>query len=243
MSNVRHLLLIDAGAHPMQLLSSRLRRLGYSLLTVKTPEAAHHALLDGRYQIGAAVIPPDMPAADLTGALCSLRATAPFGELSFLAGGLRPNADALERLGAAGVEFGLWEPVDQHTLRFLVNHALSEGQPVVRERHTLRVPAGFAVSVRTASREKDARVYSISSNGAFLATERPSLRSALLHLTLPLPEGAVSATGRVVMTNVPGNLLRKNLPVGMGISFTGLGADAQAAIQIYAESRLRELCL
>ena len=243
MSSRPHLLMIDAGEHPMQVLTARLRRLGYRLLTVKTPEAAHHALLDSRYQIGAVVIPPDLPASDLTGALLALRRLSPLENLSFLAAGLPPHASERDRLRLAGVEFGLWDPLDAHTLRFLVNYALSEGKPVIRDRSTLRVPAGFAARIRSGARIKDARVYSLSASGSFLATERPSLRQTVLHMNLALPDGPVAATGRVVMTNVPGNLLRTNLPVGMGIAFTGLPDDAQETLQSYTEHRMRELAV
>ena len=61
-------------------------------------------------------------------------------------------------------------------------------------------------------------------NGAYLATARPSPRNSTLELKVPLPSGAVKLGARVAMTNVPGNLMRENLPVGMGIRFV-LGGE------------------
>jgi hypothetical protein len=43
------------------------------------------------------------------------------------------------------------------------------------------------------------------------------------------------------MTNVPGNLMRRNLPVGMGVSFTATPVEHEAALQMYAEDRFRQL--
>ncbi len=45
------------------------------------------------------------------------------------------------------------------------------------------------------------------------------------------------------MTNVPGNLLRRNLPVGMGVCFETPRADAAASLELYAQSRMRALAL
>ncbi len=241
MANPRDLLLIDAGDQPLQVLTGRLKRLGFRVIPVKTPEAAGDVIADPRFRVGAAVVPPDLPVANLRGALASLRGFAPSGELTFLATGPRPGAEEQARLRDAGVRFGLWDPVDSHTLRFLVNYSLADEPSLNRERRSLRVPADWPVQVRTGRREKDARVYAISAGGAYLATERPLMRRSLVHLTLPLPSGAIQATARVVMTNVPGNLMRRNLPVGMGVSFTGTPSDHEAALQTYAEERFRQL--
>jgi hypothetical protein len=45
--------------------------------------------------------------------------------------------------------------------------------------------------------------------------------------------------GRVVLTNVPGNLQRSNLPCGMGIEFQGLLPDARNAIAAFVRDRAR----
>ena len=241
MTTPKDLLLIDAGDQPLQVLTGRLKRLGFRVIPVKTPEAAGQVIADPRFRVGAAVLPPDLPVANLRGALASLRGFAPSGELTFLSTGPRPSHEERERLRNAGVRFGLWDPVDSHTLRFLVNYSLADEPSLNRERRALRVPADWPVQVRTGRREKDARVYAISAGGAYLATERPLMRRSLLHLSLPLPAGPIQTTARVVMTNVPGNLMRRNLPVGMGVSFTGTPVEHEAALQMYAEERFRQL--
>jgi hypothetical protein len=241
MATPRDLLLIDAGDQPLQVLTGRLKRLGFRVIPVKTPEAAGEVICDPRFRVGAAILPPDLPVANLRGALASLRGFGPRGELTFLATGPRPAPAEQARLRGAGVRFGLWDPVDSHTLRFLVNYALADQALLNRERRTLRAPTDWPVQVRTGRREKDARVYAVSAGGAYLATERPLMRKSLVHLSLPLPTGAIQATARVVMTNVPGNLMRRNLPVGMGVSFTATPVEHEAALQMYAEDRFRQL--
>ncbi len=241
MSSPSELLLIDAGQQPMHLLTARLKRLGYRALPVKTPDEAREALIDPRHRVGAVVIPPDLAATNLRGALDSLRGLGRIDDLTFLVAGVRPGPEGCETLREAGVRFGLWEPVDAHTLRFLVNYSLACPEEIQRERSGLRVPADWSVQVRTAQRSKGARVYSISSTGAYLATDRPMLRKSLVHLSLPLPSGAIQTAARVVMTNVPGNLQRANLPIGMGVVFTGTTVDDEALLASYAEERFRTL--
>ena len=67
------LLLIDAGSESMHVLASRVRRLGYPVVRAKTTEEAKQLLCDPRYAVGAAVIPPDLPATNLRAALEALR--------------------------------------------------------------------------------------------------------------------------------------------------------------------------
>ena len=89
-------------------------------------------------------------------------------------------------------------------------------------RRAERVPASWPVEVRIGSRARPAQLYSLSARGAFLATAGPALRRTLVHITLPLPSQDLRVAGEVVLTNVPGNLRKRNLPIGMGIRFLGL---------------------
>ena len=74
MSRRETLLLIDAGASPMEALSQRLRAIGYRVLRTKNVEQGYAALSDRRFAIGVALIPPDLPVPDLPRALEVLRA-------------------------------------------------------------------------------------------------------------------------------------------------------------------------
>lgn len=241
MAKDKDILLIGTGNQAMQRLVVRLRRLGYHVSPVKSPEQAHLMLRVAHASIGAVVFPADLPAVDLAEAIRFMRSLTPNKELPFLAAGPRPLAEERERLRRAGVDFALWGSIDPHTLRFQINRALAGSDVVRGDRQTLRAPADWPVEVVSGERRKEARVYSISASGAYLATARPSPRSSSLELRLPLPSGPVKAGGRVVMTNVPGNLMRNNLPVGMGVRFVGTNAETAASLLLYAEQRMRAL--
>jgi CheY-like chemotaxis protein len=235
------LLLIDTGANPMEESSRRLRELGYRVLRTKTVEQGHAALSDARFAVRLALIPPDLPVPDLARALAALRAPGAKKPVRFLVTGARPDADERSALRRAGLELALWEPFDDHTLQFQVNRALINAGSAPRKRRSERVPTSWPVRVTAGRREKQAKIYCVSADGAFLATSRPSLPKARVHFSLPLPSGDVRLSGEVVMTNVPGNLVRKNLPVGMGVRFAGYSRQIEQAILAFTEERGRAL--
>jgi len=90
-------------------------------------------------------------------------------------------------------------------------------------------------------REKEALVYSVSPGGAFLATPRPSMRGARVSVQLPLPAGNLSLDGRVLYTNVPGNLQRPDLPVGMGVAFDAPSSEAERELRFAVAQTLLTL--
>jgi hypothetical protein len=235
----RSVLLVDSGNHPLLDLATRARRVGFRVLRAKTPEEAREALRDGRHAVGAVVIPPDLVAPDLRLALSGFRDLAEEGRLPVLVAGAPPRSEERKRLRDAGAELALFEPLDDHTLRFQLNRALapstSDGPGGGGERRAVRVPTDWPVRVRMGGREKPARIYCISSSGAYLATSRPSFRGSLLYVTVPLPSGTVDLAGRVVMTNVPGNLVRENLPLGMAVQFTGTALEVEDSLREFAE--------
>jgi CheY-like chemotaxis protein len=245
MKRERHVLLVDVGPESMEGLSARVRRLGFRAVRAKTSDEAVAAFRDPRFRIGAVVIPPELPALDLERAVAALRGAGAGGELPLLAAGTRPDADQRSRLRRAGVRFALWSPVDEPTLRFQLNRALadaaSEEERQDRERRALRVPAHWPVEVSSGGRCKPATLTSLSASGAFLATPRPSLPRALLHFTLPLPTGDLRLAAQVVMTNVPGNLARRNLPLGMGVRFRGIPEELEDQVRAFTEERARTL--
>lgn len=242
MTRPHDVLLVDAGAQPLAILTSRLRRLDFRVLVAKTAEEAHGGLVDPRWDVGALLIPPDLPVADLAGALRALRRLAARRELPVLAAGLRPDPEALRRLRAAGVSEGIWEPIDAHTLRFRMNRALCARLGRQR-RQVPRVPVAWGIRIARGRRAVPARLYSLSTQGAFVATERPALRGARLDLTLELPTGPLGVSGRVIATNVPGNLTRRRLPLGMAVRFDPHDVDTEARLHVAIEERARELDL
>lgn len=237
----REILILDGGTPQMRRLASRLGRLGYPVLAAKTADAAERVLRLRGPRVAAALIPVDLPTFDLPTALHFLRRLEPSGELCFVAAGHRPDAAGRRQLRDAGVELALWEPIDEHTLRFQANRALA-GSAIVRgDRSLLRAPANWSVSVWAGARRKPAKIYSLSAGGAYLATTRPSLPGTRLQVELPFRSTPVKVTAEVMMTNVPGHFMRENLPPGMGIRFEKAPRKVESALTLWAERRLENL--
>jgi hypothetical protein len=239
---LKDILLLGASAPSLALLRERLVRLGYRAVPAKTPEQAHMLLRISRGAIGAVVLAPDLPVVDLRRTLRFLCDVAS-GELWFLAAGPKPDPADCARLRSAGVTFALFEPLHQNTLRFQINRALAGSSVVRGERRSLRAPTNWEIPVFLGSRSKPASVYTVSSAGAFLGTPAPSPRGARIDIELPVPGLPRRLAAHVVMTNVPGNLQHKNLPVGMGVRFENPPVDAEALLHVFAQERLSDLML
>lgn len=224
-------LLLETTPERAAALAGRLRALdGYRAVAAKTPEEALSLVAEARLAIGAALLASDFPFIDLPRGLGALRAAACGRRIGFIATGRRPGADVLARLREADVHLALWEPYDDLRLRFQLNRAIAgpDGESL---RHDQRAPTEWRARIVGGGREKEALVYSVSEGGAFLATPRPSMRGARVTVVLPLPAGNVGIDGHVVYTNVPGNLQRPDLPIGMGVAFESPSPEAARALR------------
>ena len=240
----KDILLLGANAPEMDLLRTRLVRIGYRVVPAKTPEQAHALLRVGGTRIGAVLVPSDLPVVSLRAALDFMRKISPSRSLAFVGAGRDPGTQGRERMRQAGVQIALFDPMDLHTLRFQVNRALASGVAVHRARQTLRAPVDWPVVARSGARQKEGRVYSISASGAYLAIAQPWMVKARVEMRLANPEtGSIEASGHVVMTNVPGNVMKRNLPFGMAVQFDHLTEHASVALLMYAEKRARSLSL
>ncbi len=229
MSAEKNILLLDSETRRSQALADRLYRMGFVVRRAKTAEDAFQLAAERGLQFGAALVPPDLPVANLAGALTACGRRLDDGSLVWLVVGRSPEPERMQALRDAGVRLALWEPFDDGALRFQVNRALA-GLCEIAPRRELRVPVGLATEIRAGARRKVAGVYTLSAAGAFLETPRPSLKGAPVSLDLPIGAG-ITAEGRVVYTNVPGNLRKRTLPVGMAIAFTGLPDEAEQVIR------------
>jgi DNA-binding NarL/FixJ family response regulator len=236
----RTVLLIDVGLEPMDLLNALARRLDYRVVRAKTTDEAIQILMEPRFGIGCGVVPPDMPVPHVGRALDAFRQAARVRDLPFVVAGSPRSEEACRALYNAGVRIPLWEPIDAHTLRFQLNRALA-GQTFRRRRGSRRVPSSARAVVHSRGRSKEARLYSLSSQGAFIATAMPSLRGTEVQVELPFLSSVGRLGGRVVMTNVAGNLMKKNLPMGMAIQFERLRVEEHAALELHVERKSRRL--
>jgi hypothetical protein len=237
----KDVLVLGASAPDMEVLRARVARLGLRTVPAKTPDLAQGLLRVAAPRIGAVVVPSDLPSLNLRLALDALRRQAPFHELAFLGAGRDPGPEGRARMREAGVRLAIFDPVDTHTLRFQLNRALAGARAARCRRHTVRAPAEWPVLARAAGRRKSGRIYAVSASGAFVSVDAPWLARTEVALELALPSGTLSASGRVVMTNVPGNVMRRSLPYGMGVRFDQLSESASVALLVYAQERFRTL--
>jgi hypothetical protein len=211
-------------------LTERIRELGYRARRIKTAEEALDLAQERGVRARAIVIEADLPALDLGRAIATLRARLADGRPdAVIAAAGQPDPESIERLRDANVTLALWGSVGDHTLRFQINRASTE-QHLLSLRQDQRVPTEWQAVFHVAGRRKRTAVYSLSGGGAYLATSRPSQRGAELAVALPLPAGAVEVAGRVLYTNVPGNLHDTSLPNGMGIEFIAMPSEARRAL-------------
>ena len=226
-------------------LAQLIRQLGYETLIETEPRAAAARVARPLEPVRAILLPADFALPHRAGELDHLVRAAGTVGLRFVAVGERPAAEALGHLRDKNVRLCLWSPFHERELRFVLNRALFDptrgfyDSEQAEVRHDLRVPTSLGARIVVAEREKSAQVYSLAVGGCFLETLRPTLVGGGLDVFLPLPLGEFRITGRVVLTNVAGNLVRQNLPRGMGVEFLRLVPDAREAILHYVRERAR----
>lgn len=211
-------------------LAERVRNLGFRSVRAKTPDHAVDFATERGFRFSAALLGPGTSSLDLGEAMRALRDRTRSPDLTFLAVGDRPGQDEIERLRQAGIRTALWHPAGDHALLFHLNAAIGDSdRGLLREQE--RAPTDWISRYFVGGRAKQGRVYSLSSGGAYIATPRPALRGAQLAIELPLPSGQLDVLGKVVYTNVPGNLHRNQLPDGMGIRFVETPTEDHANLR------------
>jgi hypothetical protein len=207
-------------------LAGRLLLLNFRAVRAASTEDGVRILERSGEPIRVALLAVPQALGDLGFALERLRERAPAPYLHFVAAGQEPGRRELEELHGAGVEFALWEPFDDAALRFVLNEAHQDPNSG-ESRNVPRAPTAMLARVFSAAGQKAALVYNLSEQGAFLETLRPTSAKGHVRVELPLPAGTVTLAARVVTTNVPGNIQKPNLPMGMGVEFTEVPEEAR----------------
>jgi hypothetical protein len=225
----------------MGVLADRIQELGYSSIRVKTPEEAVEIALERNLEFGVGLFEPRGLAvnlANLSEALESIRCRSNSPDMQYIVTGDEPDDDPENEeramLRSAGLNVALWDPVDDHTLRFQLNALMSRDHEEFL-RSEARAPIDVKATVFASGRTKEVSVYSLSAGGAFLETRRPSMPGADVEIRLLSPDGELSLDAHVLYTNVPGNLSQPSLPLGMGVQFENLGRSALDAIRQIVE--------
>jgi hypothetical protein len=217
MGKPRRVLALGFGEE-FELLSARLLLLNFRAVRAELADEGVRAMERSGEPIRSVLLSIPHALGDLDFALDRLRDRAPGTSLRFVAVGPRPSPRELEELRSAGVEFSLWEPFDDSALRFVLNAAVRD--PVSGElRKVQRAPHAMLARVFSGAGQKAALVYNLSEHGAFLETLRPTSAKGHVRVELPLPSGTVTLEAEVVSTNVPGNLQKPHVPMGMGVVF------------------------
>jgi len=223
-------------------LVQRLRTLpGLRVVRAATPDAVARLARLPEYAFRVALVSAEFPLPALEAAVEPLRQRLDEGDLVGLVFGERPAPEASESFEQLGFTLTLWQPFDDHTLRFQLNRAFLRGRRMGAARTELRVPMDCRARVSGGHRSKEAFVYSLSRRGAFLATPRPSATGARVEVNLMLPDRQLTLPARVMHTNVPGNLQRACAPIGMGVRFLDPSPHVQLELDRIVESRHRAL--
>jgi CheY-like chemotaxis protein len=161
----KDILLLGANAPDMEVLRTRLVRIGYRVVPAKTPEQAHTFLRVAGTRIGAVIVPSEMPVMNLRAALDFMRRLSPAVPLTFLGAGREPGPRVASG-PSGGHQLPIFDPLDPH--------AAVPGEPGARDRATDASPphhvaraADWPVLVKSGVRQKEGRIYSVSASGAY----------------------------------------------------------------------------
>jgi hypothetical protein len=232
--------LIEATPGRLEELARRIRLQGAAPQLVSSPEEAGALLPTQDRGVAAILLDAGLASRGLKKELGRLRSSSCSLELFFLAVGEPASPADRKKLRAADVRHALWEPFDDATLRFQLNRAWNADRDD-HKRATPRIPTYLHAQVGGGQRVKDGVVYNLSLQGAFIETARASMAGAMVDLAIRLPGCFIETKARVVFANVPGNLQRPNLPLGMAVRFEQLDADTSKKLKAYIKDRLAQL--
>jgi hypothetical protein len=234
-TGVRPLVLILGPLERTKLLTGHLNACDYRAAGAKDASQALRAIENAAPPVRVVLLATDHGLDDPATTIREIGAGAP-QSLQWIAIGRRPDDETIDELRDAGVRFGLFGALTEEELRFVVNeaHFVASGE---LQRLELRVPTMLRVTVSTKTGDRLAVLCNLSTTGAYLATPRPALRGGTVQLQIPLDEGDVDVQGLVIWNNVPGNLRRANVPVGMGVRFTDVSPEATEMLEKYILER------
>jgi Tfp pilus assembly protein PilZ len=219
-------------------LAGRIVVLGYRALRANEIENAVDLIRRQDQPVRVLMFPPEAPFADRPNDLRRLAEASGALGLRSIVSGTQPTASAIAALKRDGVRFALWKGFHDAELRFTLNAALYD-ETRGQMRPALRVPASLMARIKSGAGEKAGMLYNLSSTGAFIETPRPSMPGGRITLTIEFTDGPVATPANVVFANVPGNLQKPNLPLGMGVKFAGITAEAAERVAKYIAERAR----
>jgi hypothetical protein len=233
-----------SGIGVMQRLAPRLEALGFQLVDAETADGARALVVSRNRPARAALVPTDFvgrPEVDLPGLFAMLRRLAPNRALTPVACGRAPTLDDRKRLVSAGVALALYEPIDDCGLRFQMNRALAPSGPPSRA--ALRAPIDCEVVLSWRLRSRSARVYTVSSRGAFLLTDAPLPPGRRVAVQISVGILQPRARARVVVAHPPEEAAALGLPPGIAVAFEDIDGPSAAVIDRLVGDRLSSLAV
>jgi Tfp pilus assembly protein PilZ len=219
-------------------LAGRVVVLGYRALRANDVDTALELIRRQGQPVRVAMFPLDAPFSDRTSDLRRMSEASGALGLRTIVTGPQPAVATLAALRRDGVRFALWKGFHDADLRFTLNAALYD-ETRGHTRPLPRVPASLVARVKSAAGEKAAMLYNLSTSGAFVETARPGMPGGQIALTVEFPDGPLTTRAQVVFANVPGNLQRPNLPLGMGVRFIEISDAAAQRIAKFVAERSR----
>ncbi len=238
MSNSHFILLIEGDPSASDALATGLVRLGIEPIRVAGLAEAVETVKSKQYAIRAVLLPSELGGAEVRKAMKSMRRREPV--LPAMVYGKAVDASQRKRLHKAAVLLALWDGYDAGMLRFQINRLVS-GEGKNSGRNGRRAPTQTKIRILVGGREKQGVLYSISEGGCFIETPRASMEGAQLHLSFSLAEVGYEIDGTVAFSNVPGNLQRPNLQLGMGVRFDEVPDQTGLQLADFIRERLESL--
>jgi CheY-like chemotaxis protein len=232
------ILLIDDETASTGALVAQLVRIGIEPIRVADLAEAVEVVKSKEYSIRAVLLPSHLPGSAVRKAMKSMRRREPV--LPAMVYGKAPDRAQRKLLQKADVLLAIWDGYDEGMLRFQINRLVSgDGNSSVRT--SRRAPVHAPVRIIVGGREKQGTLYSLSEGGCFIETPRASMDGARLHLVFDAGGIGYSLDGTVAFSNVPGNLQRPNLPLGMGVRFDDLDEEARWKLADFIRDRMDAL--
>jgi DNA-binding response OmpR family regulator len=232
------ILLIEHEASNSDALATSLVRLGIEPIRVTSLSEAAETVKSRQYAIRGILLPGDLPGTDVKNAMKSMHRREPM--LQAMAYGKAPDEAQRIHLRRAGVLLALWEGYDDGVLRFQINRLVTrDTEHSIRS--SRRAPIHTPIRILVSGREKMGILYSISEGGCFIETQRASMEGAHLRLMFRLANIDYALDGSVAFSNVPGNLQRPNLPLGMGVGFEDMPNEARWQLADFIRDRMDAL--
>lgn len=239
MPGVRSALVVDDAKGGLGQVALRLIRLGVSGFYAKDVVEAWLLAQQEADSLRVLLIAPHADRAGIARILALLRGHPSGLPRSVVAIGACPDQATRAGLRKVGVEWAIWEPYDESTLRMVLSNAMAPalaGEP----RRSERLPTTLLGRAFKGLHRKDGVVCSLSAQGAFLEMPYPYEEGTRITLEIDVEGQPIVAKAEVRYTLERGGSGISEYPAGMGIEFQEMAPEARERLaRFLAEQQKR----